>query len=445
MHSPIRALLTRERRPRHRADPARSFRTGQTRQEARRDAPGVSPFLSLRLRDAPWSMIHPKTLGVSFAMNCPDARESLSMLLDGDIGLTERVPLELHVNACAECRQKLADLQMFRDVPQKPAPRPVHWRPLLAAGLVGRAFEAIRPDDVATWLRRLVTERIPPRHLVLAAAVPLVLTLAVFVFERGFTVGVAMRQRAPSAPAAMRNSPPAPTASTESAIPHQSPPTAAAPAEPASSPAKAAPAVVAPSRITPPAEKAKVAETKALGTKAIDATGITRSSKPESGAKQDSKQDSKQDKVTPAVAPKPATTKSPSVSASPAVSTSTRGETATKSLPAVRPVPPKPGVAAAVSAPVAPVNSRRSVDVVGRLQVKSRSQAERDLTALFARTGGTTVSRQRGPTVTVVEAAIPRANYGKFAQELVRIGSWRVEAERSPLPDLVQVTVRLGE
>jgi hypothetical protein len=85
------------------------------------------------------------------------------------------------------------------------------------------------------------------------------------------------------------------------------------------------------------------------------------------------------------------------------------------------------------------------VDVVGRLRVKSRSQAERDLAALFARTGGTAVSQQRGPTVTVVEAAIPHANYGTFAQELVRIGSWRVEAERSPLPELVQVTVRLGE
>ena len=341
------------------------------------------------------------------------------MLLDGDIGLTERVPLELHVNTCAECRQKLADLQMLRDPPQRPAPRPVHWRPMLAAGLVGRALEAIRPDDVATWLRRSVIERVPPKHLAVAAAVPLVLTLAIFVFERGFTVGVAMRQRPPSAPAAMRSSPQAPTASTEPAIPSQSPPAAAASAEPALSPAPAAP-----------------------GTKAIDPTGITRSSKPESGRKQY--------QAAPAAASKPATTnsattKSTLVSASPAVSESTRSETATKSLPAERAVPPKPSRTTAVSAPVAAANRRGSVDVVGRLQVKSRNQAERDLAALFARTGGTSVSRQRGSTVTVVEAAIPHANYGRFAQELVRIGSWRVEAERSPLPDLVQVTVRLGE
>jgi hypothetical protein len=45
----------------------------------------------------------------------------------------------------------------------------------------------------------------------------------------------------------------------------------------------------------------------------------------------------------------------------------------------------------------------------------------------------------------VVEAAVPHATYGTFAQGMVRLGSWRIEAERSPLPDLVQVTVRLAE
>ena len=83
--------------------------------------------------------------------------------------------------------------------------------------------------------------------------------------------------------------------------------------------------------------------------------------------------------------------------------------------------------------------------MVGRLQVKSRSEAERELGALVASAGGTSLNRQRGPAITVVEAAVPRANYGKFAQGVVRLGSWRIEAERSPLPDLVQVTVRLAE
>jgi hypothetical protein len=112
---------------------------------------------------------------------------------------------------------------------------------------------------------------------------------------------------------------------------------------------------------------------------------------------------------------------------------------------AVRKDIPKTSGAHADVAAVAAASRRGTVDVVGRLQVKSRSEAERDLAALLARAGGTSVSRQRGAAVTVVEAAVPHASYGKFSQGLVRLGSWRIEAERSPLPDLVQVSVRLAD
>src|SRR5690242_10415751 len=65
-------------------------------------------------------------------MNCQDARESLSLLLDGNLSLTERVPLELHVNTCGECRQKLADLQIVKIVEEQAVPRSAHdWRPIL--------------------------------------------------------------------------------------------------------------------------------------------------------------------------------------------------------------------------------------------------------------------------------------------------------------------------
>jgi hypothetical protein len=83
--------------------------------------------------------------------------------------------------------------------------------------------------------------------------------------------------------------------------------------------------------------------------------------------------------------------------------------------------------------------------VVGRLLVKSRSGAERDLTALLARAGGTTLSRQRGATITVVKGIVPHPNYGIFAEGLRSIGSWQVETERSLLPNLLHVTVKLAE
>jgi phospholipid transport system substrate-binding protein len=88
---------------------------------------------------------------------------------------------------------------------------------------------------------------------------------------------------------------------------------------------------------------------------------------------------------------------------------------------------------------------QRPGDVVGRLVVSNRSGAERDIASLLARTGGTTLSRQRGPTITVVEGLVPQLNYPSFAAGLRGIGSWQLEAERSPLPHLLHVTVKLAE
>jgi hypothetical protein len=85
------------------------------------------------------------------------------------------------------------------------------------------------------------------------------------------------------------------------------------------------------------------------------------------------------------------------------------------------------------------------VDVVGRLLVRDRSGAERDVATLLARAGGTTLSRQRGPTSTVIKGVVPQSSYGKFAEGLRAIGSWQLEVERSTLPTLLHVTVRLAE
>jgi phospholipid transport system substrate-binding protein len=91
----------------------------------------------------------------------------------------------------------------------------------------------------------------------------------------------------------------------------------------------------------------------------------------------------------------------------------------------------------------APGGSERRGDVVGRLAVKNRSKAERDLASLLAKTGGVTLSRQRGPAITVVKSVLPGPRYGAFAAGLRRIGLWEIEIERSPLPNLLNVTVKL--
>ncbi len=444
--------------------------------------------------------------GYAFIMNCQDTRESLSMLLDGGLSLTERVPLELHVNTCGECRQKLADLQMVKVVEEQAVPRPAHdwrprfahwrltlahwwlglthwgratlghwrptlghwrpslghwrptlghwrptlrhlrsslshwrptlghrrpnlghrrltlghwrphvthWRPTMATGFVGPALGAVRTDDVASRLRRFVVERLekfPPRHLAAAAAVPLVITVAIFVFERGFPVDTSMRQRPSSAPTAMTASP-LPEVAPEPITRTPRPPAPALPVRPIPPPA--------PAVRTPPQPAKPVPVPKATETKVVQAPTTTRNLPPPSGVKQERT-------VVASAKPVPA-----------------RGAPA--SLPeAVRKDIPKTG-GGSTDVAAAAARRRGAADVVGRLQVKSRSEAERDLAALLARAGGTSVSRQRGAAVTVVEASVPHASYGKFSQGLVRLGSWRIEAERSPLPDLVQVSVRLAD
>ena len=367
--------------------------------------------------------MHGKTVGVAFVMNCQDARESLSMLLDGDLGLTERVPLEIHVNMCVECRQRLADLQIIKVVEEKPAPRPApHWPPILAAGLVGRALGAIRTEDTASRLRRFVIERFPPRQLAAAAAVPLVIMLAIFIFERGFAVGTAMRQPPSSAPAALRSSPPIPPSAIamDPVIPTPRPPTPSSLAPSTASPTSPAQTPAPPRQVASPPASAKATSTKAAETKAVPTKA------PESKA------------VETQAAPRSAKTDS-------TVKAATAESTRKESLATARALPSKPSGEPADPVAAAAASRRGAVDVVGRLHVKSRSEAERDLAALLARAGGTSVRRQHGRGVTVVEAAVPQASYGTFSQGLVRIGSWRLEAERSPLPDLVQVSVRLAD
>jgi hypothetical protein len=83
--------------------------------------------------------------------------------------------------------------------------------------------------------------------------------------------------------------------------------------------------------------------------------------------------------------------------------------------------------------------------VVGRLSAKNPRTAQRDFLALLADVGGTELGRSHRVRFTTVEVVVPQSRYSEFADGLGRIGSWRLEAARFPLPDAVHMTIRVNE
>jgi hypothetical protein len=75
-------------------------------------------------------------------VNCQDAREQFSALLDGELGLTEWVETEAHVSQCAECGVTLDGLYRLRPPDEPGRRRPPmayvgdssHWRNVIAHG-----------------------------------------------------------------------------------------------------------------------------------------------------------------------------------------------------------------------------------------------------------------------------------------------------------------------
>ncbi|HKW95183.1 MAG TPA: hypothetical protein VJX92_25085, partial [Methylomirabilota bacterium] len=99
--------------------------------------------------------------------------------------------------------------------------------------------------------------------------------------------------------------------------------------------------------------------------------------------------------------------------------------------------------AAASAARLAAKRVLPSADVVARVAVRDRDEAERGLTELITRVGGTETQRRRDDDATLVEALIPQARYAEFSQGLAQIGTWQIEAERPDLPAQIRILLRL--
>ena len=332
-------------------------------------------------------------------MTCHDARASLSAFLDEALAPDERREVEAHLEGCAECRRELERLRQTVALLHRvePARAPV--------GFVDRVAAAARPRP---WYRRAAAAVFLPLSVKLpveATALAMVALLAVYVFERTPALQQAAREEAPRQeqpkaqladklgrpePSARRFARPAPSPTprgedrrdalmSRDAHAPVPPPAVSVPAPPAL--AAAPPPVAA----TPPAAK----------TEALSESKVGSVASPEAENRQKA------------------------------------AEQAARSLA----TPPAPRLAAKRAQPTA--------DVIARVAVKDRGAAERDLTQLIARVGGSETQRREEANSTIVEALIPQARYAEFSESLARIGPWQVETERPDLPAQVRVILRL--
>ena len=125
-------------------------------------------------------------------MSCHDAREWLSDLLDDALATEARAQVDAHLAGCADCRRELdrlrATVSLLRAVERPQAP----------AGFVDRVLAAARPTP---WHRRLLDWLAAVRLLrfpVEAAAVVLVASLAVYVFQETPALRQAARLESPA-------------------------------------------------------------------------------------------------------------------------------------------------------------------------------------------------------------------------------------------------------
>ena len=384
-------------------------------------------------------------------MNCHDARELLSALVDGELTSDDQSQVEAHLAGCADCRKEHerlgSTIALLRQLDRPRAP----------VGFVDRVLEAATPRP---WYRRWLGSLFLPLSVKLpaeAAALLLVGGLAVFVFQRTPALQEAARYQ--PTPQATRESellsasPPKTTASH--------PPEASQPARTPASPLSLPGAVMKPpaSSGAPPRERIfrsrdeaaalpEVLARQELWSRALEQKNITP-------LEPDAKQTRKAEPPLPA-APSP---DSPTtLELSKKEMEPPQESAAAKQVPE-RAVPPPPAPAlderldtmkarrsqAPMAAPpgASALRVLPSADVRGRLAVKDLDTAQRALVELLAKNGGIVTSRRPDAGTILVDVSVPKTAYEEFSVGLSRIGTWQSEGQPSESATSVLVTLRL--
>ena len=137
-------------------------------------------------------------------MNCKETRKAFVALLDGDLALTERAPVEVHLDRCIACWAK------FESLRSQPALLRTVWRARIALSSVDGLL------DAGSRFRRQIFHRVPLKIIPLAAVVTIMVVVATYGIQR-WTEPAAAPEASPvrHAPAPSRP----PLASTEASTP----------------------------------------------------------------------------------------------------------------------------------------------------------------------------------------------------------------------------------
>jgi len=129
-------------------------------------------------------------------VNCHDAYRSFFALLDGQLALTERAPVEIHLRQCDRCQ---AELERLR---RRPRLLRAAWR---ARRALGAALQDLSLPRLVAPTREFLSRR-PPRVFPVAAAVTLLVVLVMYAFQRQAELAPTPAER-PPAPSPMVEAP----------------------------------------------------------------------------------------------------------------------------------------------------------------------------------------------------------------------------------------------
>jgi len=121
-------------------------------------------------------------------VNCHDAYRSFFALLDGQLALTERAPVEIHLRQCDRCQ---AELERLR---RRPRLLRAAWR---ARRALGAALQDLSLPRLVAPTREFLSH-CPPRVLPVAAAVTLLVVLVTYGFQRQAELAPTPVERPPS-------------------------------------------------------------------------------------------------------------------------------------------------------------------------------------------------------------------------------------------------------